>query len=101
MSNNTFTFHDQILNDNKELISYYLEDPDFCQRIDYFRNNYEPELLYFIAIELKTKINGNYVNQQNKQEIYKIFFAILLAIKELEKNNEIENCTEIPKKFVK
>ena len=96
MYKNKFKFYNQILDDNKELITKYLEDPNFSSQIDYFTNNYDYKLLFLLAAELKTKISDDNLNIENKQEVYKIFFAILLAIKKLEK--ELEDDSQLTKK---
>ena len=88
MYKNNFKFYNQVLDDNKELIAKYLEDHNFTSQIDYFANNYDYKWLFLLAAELKTKIIDDNLNIENKQEVYKMFLAIILAIKELEKEQE-------------
>lgn len=77
-------FHDQLLNDNYKLVEKFKKSSKFMELVDKYASECELEELYLYSYTLRNTIyNG--VNDYQLNKATKILFAMILAIKKLEK----------------
>ena len=83
--NEVTNFHNEILNNNQAIVEYYTTNPkDVIKLCDLDIN-----LLSDLAIEFNNALNNEELTPFNKTQIRKALVATVLAIKRIEKNNDI------------
>lgn len=81
-------FYDVLLEKNKEIVASYQKSEAFNEYVTNLSNSIDKDMLIMLAHELKTKIKYDNMTRNMEASAIRTLFTFILAIKEIEKNNE-------------
>lgn len=82
MNQDTIKLYDEILKRNHELVEHYFGDPRFSRNINYYCRSFDLEELNVFAYEIRRALIANQMDLRTKNNMTKLLFTIILAIKE-------------------
>lgn len=84
----TTNFYNEILNNNPKIVNYYTINPKYVIELSESKT-VDALMLKDLAIELNKALNNEDLDPFYQREIKRTLVATVLAIKRIEKNNDI------------